>query len=136
MLCGKKEIIPMVDRRLVEYNIGRLRDKNPTVRIKSIGELRLLDDQAGWEAIAQLFQVELEANVKQAAREALAVSYLPDLRHPDPAIRLKTIQNLRTLAELSTMEALEQVYRTDQNPVVQQAAQEAGREIYLAAKKR
>ena len=126
----------MADRRLVEYNIGRLRDKSPTVRIKSIAELRLLDDPTGWEAISQLYQTETEAVVKQAAREALAANYLPGLNDPSPAIRLKTIQLLRALAELSTMTALEVVYRNDSDPVVQQAAQEAGREIYIVAKRR
>lgn len=126
----------MADRRLVDYNIGRLRDRSAQVRLKSIAELRLLNDPAGWEAIAQLFQTEPEAEVKQAAREALAVNYLPELNNPDPAVRLRTIQTLRTLGELSTMAALEQVYRTDQNLIVQQAAQEAGRDIYLASKKR
>jgi len=126
----------MVDRRLVDYNIGRLRDKSPSVRAKSIGELRLLDDPAGWEAISQLYETESDAAVKQAAREALAVYLLPGLRDPNPEIRLKTIQALRDLAELSTMAALEQVYRTDQNLAVQAAAQEAGRDIYNAAKKR
>ena len=119
----------MADRRLVEYNIGRLRDKSPTVRIKSIAELRLLDDPAGWEAITQLYQTEAEAGVNQAAREALAANYLPGLNDPSPAVRLKTVQTLRALAELSTMTALEQVYRNDEDPVIQQAAQEAGREI-------
>ena len=126
----------MADRRLVEYNIGRLRDKSPTVRIKSIAELRLLDDPTGWEAISQLHQTESEAGVKRAAREALAAHYLPGLHDPSPAIRLKTIQLLRALAELSTMTALELVYRNDSDPVIQQAAQEAGREIYMAAKRR
>ncbi len=126
----------MADRRLVDYNIGRLRDKSTTVRIKSIAELRLLDDPSGWEAISQLYQTESDIGVKQAAREALAANYLHGLYDPSPAIRLKTIQLLRALAELSTMTALELVYRNDSDPVIQQAAQEAGREIYIVAKRR
>ena len=45
-------------------------------------------------------------------------------------VRLKSIAELRLMGNPDAMEALEQVYRTDPEPEVRQAAQEAGRELY------
>lgn len=46
-------------------------------------------------------------------------------------VRLKSIQELRLLADPAALEALEKVFATDDDPEVKKAAQEAGREIFL-----
>jgi len=125
----------MADRRLVDYNIGRLRDKSPAVRVKSIAELRLLNDSAGWEAIEQLYQTDQEPEVHQAARAALVDYYLLRLQDSDDMVRLKTIANLRQIADPGALAALEQVYHADSNADVRKAAQEAGLEIFVKNRK-
>ena len=46
-------------------------------------------------------------------------------------VRLKSINELRLLGDPAALEPLEQLYRTDPEPEVRQAAQEAGREIFV-----
>jgi len=46
-------------------------------------------------------------------------------------VRLKSINELRLLADPAAMEPLEQLYRSDPEAEVRKAAQEAGREIFL-----
>ena len=46
-------------------------------------------------------------------------------------VRLKSINELRLLADPAAMEPLEQLFRTDPEAEVRKAAQEAGREIFL-----
>jgi HEAT repeat protein len=46
-------------------------------------------------------------------------------------VRLKSINELRLIADPAAMEPLEQLYRTDPEAEVRKAAQEAGREIFL-----
>lgn len=125
----------MADRRLVDYNIGRLRDKNPAVRVKSIGELRLLNDPAGWEAIEQLYKADQDLEVRQAAQAALVDYYLSRLQDSDDTVRLKTIANLRQIGDPAALTALEQVFRADANADVRKAAQEAGYEIFVKSRK-
>ncbi|MHB8629007.1 MAG: HEAT repeat domain-containing protein [Aggregatilineales bacterium] len=125
----------MADRRLVDYNISRLHDKNPAVRVKSIGELRLLDDPAGWEAIEQLYQADHEPEVHQAAQTALVNYYMFRLQDNDDAVRLKAIAELRQMSDPAALAVLEQVYRTDSNADVRRAAQEAGLEIFVKNRK-
>jgi hypothetical protein len=53
------------------------------------------------------------------------------LKDKSAEIRLKTIQELRLLGDPVAMQPLEEVFRTDPEPEVRKAAQEAGREIFL-----
>jgi HEAT repeat protein len=53
------------------------------------------------------------------------------LKDKNPEVRLKTIQELRLLGDPVAMPPLEEVFRTDPEPEVRKAAQEAGREIFL-----
>jgi len=46
-------------------------------------------------------------------------------------VRLKSINELRLIADPAAMEPLEQLFRTDPEAEVRKAAQEAGREIFL-----
>jgi HEAT repeat protein len=125
----------MADRRLVDYNIGRLRDKNPAVRVKSIGELRLLNDPDGWEAIEQLYHSESDLEVRQAAQAALVDYYLPRLQDGDATVRMKTIASLRQFSDPAALTALEQVYHADPDADVRKAAQDAGLEIFVKNRK-
>ena len=49
-------------------------------------------------------------------------------------VRLKSINELRLIADPAAMEPLEQLYRTDPEAEVRKAAQEAGREIFLKSR--
>ena len=60
--------------------------------------------------------------------------HLERLKNKNPEIRLKSISELRLLADPQALEPLEQVYRTDSEPEVRKAAQEAGLEIFLKNK--
>jgi HEAT repeat protein len=57
-------------KRIVEYHIGRLQDKDPNVRLKSINELALLGDADALEALQSVYQNDSDARVKKAAQEA------------------------------------------------------------------
>jgi uncharacterized pyridoxamine 5'-phosphate oxidase family protein len=56
------------------------------------------------------------------------ISRLQDKRRD---IRLKSIEELRLLGDLEALPALEEIYRTDDDPEIQTAAQNAGKEIFL-----
>lgn len=47
-------------------------------------------------------------------------------------VRLASIAELAELADRDALPALEQVYRTDEDPEVRRAAQQAGRAIYVS----
>jgi HEAT repeat protein len=59
-----------MSKRVVEYHIGRLKDKNPDVRLKSISELKLIGDPAALEPLEEVFRNDAEADVRKAAQEA------------------------------------------------------------------
>lgn len=59
-----------MSKRVVEYHIGRLKDKNPDVRLKSINELKLIGDPAALEPLEEVYRNDLEADVRKAAQEA------------------------------------------------------------------
>lgn len=48
--------------------------------------------------------------------------------------RLKAIEELVLLEDLDTLDALQEVFKTDADEEVRKAAQQAGREIFLKAK--
>jgi HEAT repeat protein len=56
--------------RVVDYHIGRLKDKSPEVRLKSINELKLLGDPAALEPLEQVFHNDPEPEVRKAAQAA------------------------------------------------------------------
>jgi HEAT repeat protein len=57
-------------KRIVEYHIGRLQDKDPNVRLKSIHELALLGDADTLEALQAVYQNDADERVRKAAQEA------------------------------------------------------------------
>lgn len=60
----------MINRRLIDYHILRLQDKNPEVRLKSIQELRLIGDPSALEALEQVYRSDSDLDVRKAAQEA------------------------------------------------------------------
>lgn len=59
-----------VTQRLIGYHMGRLKDKNPAVRIKSIEELALLEAVDALETLEHVFRTDPDPEVRQAAQEA------------------------------------------------------------------
>jgi HEAT repeat protein len=57
--------------------------------------------------------------------------HIARLQDKNAEVRLKSIQELRDLGDLHALVPLESVFRTDPDPAVRKAAQEAGRAIYL-----
>jgi HEAT repeat protein len=72
----------MPDRRLVEYHIERLKNKNPEVRLKAINELRLLADPAALEALEQVYNTDEEIEVRKAAQAAGREIFLKSKQKP------------------------------------------------------
>lgn len=59
-----------VAQRLIAYHLGRLRDKNPLVRIRSIRELALLEAVDALDTLEHVFRTDPDPEVRQAAQEA------------------------------------------------------------------
>lgn len=57
--------------------------------------------------------------------------HIARLQDKNPAVRLKSIRELALLGDKAALAALEQVYRTDDDPEVRRAAQEAGKTIFF-----
>ncbi|MEP7289986.1 MAG: HEAT repeat domain-containing protein [Chloroflexota bacterium] len=67
---------------LLEYHIGRLKDKNAEIRLKSINELKLLGDPTALEPLEQIFRTDSEPEVRKAAQEAGREIYLKSQKKP------------------------------------------------------
>jgi HEAT repeat protein len=57
-------------KKLVEYHISRLKDKNPSVRLEAIQELELLSDIDSLEALQEIFKDDPNEEVRRAAQQA------------------------------------------------------------------
>lgn len=55
---------------LIEYHIGRLKDKSPEVRARSARELGLIGDPIALPVLEQVFRTETDPEVKKAIQEA------------------------------------------------------------------
>ncbi len=62
--------------------------------------------------------------------------HIERLKNKNPEVRLKAINELRLLGDPAALDALEQVYKTDEEVEVRKAAQAAGREIFLKSKQK
>ena len=60
----------MPDKRIVEYHLSRLQDKNPAVRLKAIRELGLLGDPDTLDTLQEIFKSDPDAEVRKAAQDA------------------------------------------------------------------
>jgi len=56
--------------RIIAYHLGRLKDKNPEVRIKSIEELALLGATSALPHLEELYKSDDNPDVRKAARQA------------------------------------------------------------------
>jgi len=59
-----------VNKKLVAYHIGRLKDRSSDVRLKSIRELAELGDPEALDALHDVYQHDPDAEVRRAAQEA------------------------------------------------------------------
>lgn len=59
-----------VSKKLVEYHILRLKDKNPAVRLKSIQELLLLNDSDALAVLQEVYKNDPDGTVRRAAQKA------------------------------------------------------------------
>lgn len=59
-----------MSKRIVEYHISRLQEKNPAVRLQAIEELILLADLDSLEALKAVYENDPEEEIRIAARKA------------------------------------------------------------------
>lgn len=57
-------------KKILEYHLRRLNDKDPQVRLKTIQELVELGDAAALEALQHTFQNDADDDVRKAAQAA------------------------------------------------------------------
>lgn len=68
------------------------------------------------------------------SQKRIVAYHIARLRDKSPAVRLKAISELATLADPEALEALRSVYENDSDLEVRRAAQEAGRALFLRLK--
>ena len=69
-----------------------------------------------------------------SAVERMIAFHLERLKDKNPAVRLKSIEELTLLEATGALETLENVYRNDPDAAVRAAAQKAGRALYFKLK--
>lgn len=57
-------------KRVVEFHISRLQDKNRDVRLRSINELKILNDPDALIPLRKVFEEDADPDVRKAAQEA------------------------------------------------------------------
>ena len=57
-------------KRVLEFHISRLQDKNRDVRLRSISELRVLNDPDALLPLRKVFEQDTDPDVRKAAQEA------------------------------------------------------------------
>lgn len=60
----------MTVKRVIDYHIARLKDKNSAVRLTAIKELELLGATEALEALQDVFQNDEDLDVRRAAQSA------------------------------------------------------------------
>lgn len=66
-----------------------------------------------------------------SVNDRIVAYHIARLHDKNPDVRLKSILELKLLADPAALEALQAIYRDDPDLKVRRAAQEAGRIIYL-----
>ena len=69
-ILSDKDTIRVSVKRVVDYHISRLQDKNPDVRIRAIRELELLGDADALEALQLVYDNDENSDVRKAAQAA------------------------------------------------------------------
>lgn len=59
-----------VTEKIVAYHVGRLKDKNPDIRLKSIDELAQLGSAEALDALRAVFETDPVLEVRRAAQDA------------------------------------------------------------------
>jgi HEAT repeat protein len=59
-----------VSNKLLEYHLGRLKDKNPQARINAIQELVHIGDSSVLEALQEVYKTDPDEEVRKAAQKA------------------------------------------------------------------
>lgn len=57
-------------KRMVEYHVGRLKDKRDDIRLEAIQELVLLDATEALPDLEDLYRTDPNLNVRHAAKDA------------------------------------------------------------------
>lgn len=65
-----KKVTVVVPKKVIEYHLSRLKDKNPEVRLKAVKELEIIADPDTLEALQELFNSDDDSAVRKAAQEA------------------------------------------------------------------
>ncbi len=60
----------MTTRRVIEYHISRLGNKNPEVRLKAIKELELIGAVEALDRLREIFENDPDHEVRKAAQAA------------------------------------------------------------------
>ena len=63
-------LLVSVTEKIVAYHIGRLKDKNADVRLKSIEELAQIGSVDALDALRVVFESDPDLEVRRAAQEA------------------------------------------------------------------
>ncbi len=65
---------------------------------------------------------------------SLVEYHIARLKDKNPEVRIKSARELALIGDAAALEALEELFRTDPDPIVRRVAQAAGRAIYLRQK--
>lgn len=60
----------MIPKKVIDYHLARLKDKNPTVRLKAIQELELIGAQEALDPLRLIFDNDPDEAVRKAAKSA------------------------------------------------------------------
>lgn len=63
-------VLVSVTEKIVAYHVGRLKDKNPDIRLKSIDELAQLGSAEALDALRAVFETDPVLEVRRAAQDA------------------------------------------------------------------
>lgn len=83
-----------MSKQLIDYHIGRLKDKNPSVRLKSIKELVLLEASEALETLRDVFQHDANEDVRKAAQEAGRIIFRKE--HGTKELQQKEIKQMKS----------------------------------------
>jgi vesicle coat complex subunit len=76
--------------------------------------------------------IEKQGLSDMSAVERMIAFHLARLQDKNPEVRIRAIKELALLDATETYDTMEQLFRTDPDPEVRRAAQEAGRALFKA----